>query len=169
MHFILCAELICSNRNKYFNFVQYISPTWNGTGSWNDPSYTPWTYLLYTINTTAADDLATQGARPSAAMILTKTNIPDLAPQGSTVTDKTFIKAIPVGYIWIWDFFLTNRSIISYIIPIFFLTNPSINFVYYHNQNRWPSFLAHLAVSRDLCITLSYQHSLCLTYVNYGK
>ena len=44
---------------------------WDGTGSWNPSSSKVRTYSSCTVNTIVADDLVTQRARASAAMVLT--------------------------------------------------------------------------------------------------
>ena len=49
----------------------HISRYWDGKCSWNLSSWKRMINLLYIINIIAADDLATQGARASAAMVLT--------------------------------------------------------------------------------------------------
>ena len=61
-----------------YNF--YIPPHWQDIGSWNPSSCKTRTCLFHTANIMAADDLATQGARTSAAMILTKLNRDNLVP-----------------------------------------------------------------------------------------
>ena len=57
-----------------------ISPPWYDAGSWNPSSIKTITYLFYIVNILAADVLATQGARASAAMILTKFNRDNSVP-----------------------------------------------------------------------------------------
>ena len=54
--------------------VYIIPPRWHDTGSWNSSPYKASTYLVYIINIMGADILDTQGARISAAMILTMVN-----------------------------------------------------------------------------------------------
>ena len=44
---------------------------WKGKSSWNPSSWMTRNYLSYTVNTMATDDLVMQGARWSAAMVLT--------------------------------------------------------------------------------------------------
>ena len=48
-----------------------IPPHWNDTGSWIFSWSKTIIYLFYIVNIMGADDLATQGARASATMILT--------------------------------------------------------------------------------------------------
>ena len=56
---------------KHIFIFHVIRLHWYGTGRWNSPSSKTRTCLLYIINIMAAGVLATQGARTSAAMILT--------------------------------------------------------------------------------------------------
>ena len=56
-------------RNMFASSI--ISHQWDGAGCWNPSTWKTMTSLSYMFNTMAADDLATQGARSSAAMILT--------------------------------------------------------------------------------------------------
>ena len=58
----------------YVSTILYHSSTLTWHGSWNLSSSDTRTYLIYIVNIMAADDLATQGARASATMILTMFN-----------------------------------------------------------------------------------------------
>ena len=51
--------------------LSIISEHRDDAGSWNLSSYKTMTCLLYIMNIMAADDLAMQGAKASAAMVLT--------------------------------------------------------------------------------------------------
>ena len=67
------AEFILRNNN----FARFItSQYWDGSSHWNPPSWKTRTCLFCTVNIITADDLATQGARPSAAMVQTMLSIP---------------------------------------------------------------------------------------------
>ena len=48
-----------------------IPPHWYVACCWNNSSWNTRTFLPYTVNTITADDLAMQGARSSASMVLT--------------------------------------------------------------------------------------------------
>ena len=65
-------------RAKFFRgnikhiFIFHVTPLhWYDTGGWDPSSNKPRTYPFYIVNIMAAGVLATQGARASAAMILT--------------------------------------------------------------------------------------------------
>ena len=68
-HTPCCAEVIFG-KHDIITF-SIISQHWDGTGSWNTSSWKTRTCLSCVIKTMAADDPATQGARLSAAMVLT--------------------------------------------------------------------------------------------------
>ena len=58
--------------NLFLNAYKYttISQQWYGTGCWNIPTRKTRTHLYYTVNTTAAANLAVQGARTSTALVM---------------------------------------------------------------------------------------------------
>ena len=67
----LCANFSKWNINIYNTFY-VIPPEWYDKGSWNPSSIKTRAYLFYIVNIImAADVLSIQGARASAAMILT--------------------------------------------------------------------------------------------------
>ena len=66
----VCAKFFRGNIKHICTFY-VIPPHWYDTGGWNPSSNKTRTYLFYIINIMAAGVLATQGARTSAAMILT--------------------------------------------------------------------------------------------------
>ena len=53
---------------------------WHNTGSWNPSSCKTMTYVFYIVKIMAVDDLAMQGARASATIILTMLNQINLVP-----------------------------------------------------------------------------------------
>ena len=59
-----------SEGSKHLFTFYVIPPHWHDTGSWNHSWCETRTCLFYITNIMAADDLVTQGARTSAAMIL---------------------------------------------------------------------------------------------------
>ena len=74
-------------RAKFFRwnirhiFTFHVIPLhWYDTGGWNPSSNKTMTYPFYRVNIMAAGVLATQGARTSAAMILTKLNRDNSVP-----------------------------------------------------------------------------------------
>ena len=74
-----------SENIKKVIFAHYImSQTWNRPGSWNSSLWKTTTRSSYIGDTTAADDLVTQGARASASMALTQfsRNIPATVLKG---------------------------------------------------------------------------------------
>ena len=64
------AAFIYKKHKNVFIF-SIISEHFDGTCSWNLSWRKTGMHLSYVINIMAADDLATQGARASAAMVLT--------------------------------------------------------------------------------------------------
>ena len=66
----LSYQIYCWKHNNIFALF-IISLHWDGTGSLKLSLQKTVTYFPYVFNTMAADVLATQGARTSAAMILT--------------------------------------------------------------------------------------------------
>ena len=66
----LCAKCFRGNIKHIFTF-HIIPPYWYDTGGWNPSSHKTRTYPFYIVNIMAAGVLVTQGARTSAAMILT--------------------------------------------------------------------------------------------------
>ena len=68
------SVLIVSEKWNWYTYIihfLYVFFNWIGTGSYNPSSLEIGIYLSYTFNIITADDLATQGARASAAMVLT--------------------------------------------------------------------------------------------------
>ena len=71
--------------NKKHTFTFYVIPphwynTGYNTGGWNPSSNKTRTYPFYRVNIVVAGVLATQGARPSAAMLLTQLNRDNSVP-----------------------------------------------------------------------------------------
>ena len=75
----LCAKFFRGNIKHIFAFY-VIPPHWYDTGDWNPPSNKTRTYPFYIVNIMTAGVLATQRARTSAAMILTKLNWDNSVP-----------------------------------------------------------------------------------------
>ena len=57
-------------KHKYVHAFSIVSQYWDGTDSWNFSSWKSRACLPCTVNTMAADDLATQGAKASAAHLV---------------------------------------------------------------------------------------------------
>ena len=57
-----------SGKNIFAHFIKF--QPWNGTDSWHSSSYKTLIRLSYAVNSIAVDDLATQGAMASAAMVV---------------------------------------------------------------------------------------------------
>ena len=74
----LHAKMFRGNIHIFTFYV--ISRHWYDAGSWNPFSSKTRTNLFYIVNIMAADVLATQGARASATMILTKLNRDNSVP-----------------------------------------------------------------------------------------
>ena len=58
-------------KHKHVFTFYVIPPYWHAKDNWNPSSCKTRTYLFHIVNIMVADDLATQGARVSAAMVLT--------------------------------------------------------------------------------------------------
>ena len=67
MHYIYCVDKTFWYVTLFWLFI--IPINWNAAGSWNPSSWKIGTCLSYLVNTMAVDNLATQGARASAAMV----------------------------------------------------------------------------------------------------
>ena len=67
-------------RHKNVSIIYIIPPSWIDTGSWNPSSCKTRSCLFCIVNIMAADGLATQGARASAAMLLTQLNQDNSVP-----------------------------------------------------------------------------------------
>ena len=69
----LCAKFFKRNPNLYLHFF-FISAHCEDTNNWNLSSWKTMACLFQIASIVTADDLATQGARASAAIILTLTS-----------------------------------------------------------------------------------------------
>ena len=61
--------------------ISIIPPHWHDTGYWNPFSCKTRSYLFYIVSIMGADALATQGARATTTMILTKLNWDNSVPR----------------------------------------------------------------------------------------
>ena len=84
-------------------------PSTSATRHWNLSSWTTRTNVSYIVNTMAADGLATQVARPSAAMVLTKfslnmsTSTPDGLSMDKYIHNNTYLTNFNVYNIPLYD------------------------------------------------------------------
>ena len=91
-------------QEKYKNaFVIYtIPPQWQTIDSWNPSLCKTGTYIIYTINIKADDDLATKGARASAAIVLTYLNQDNSFPACQILIDITYYTHIRIEIVFIF-------------------------------------------------------------------
>ena len=132
-------------------FTFYVTPPhWHVTGSWNPSSSMTRTYLLYVVNIMGTDDLATQWARASAAMIFT---------MFKHSHDIHYVQTLVSAPVWL------PHSMIKYIMYYVFWSTPKlmeswIRFFIYVDQ--WLRYYAHLLSFAVLICLLKYCLGKCV-------
>ena len=93
-NYLTLYMLIFSEGTKHISTFHVIPPYWHDTGNWNHSSWKTRTCLIHIANIMAADDLVTQRARASTAMILTYLNWDNSVPRFErSVCEKKYVIA----------------------------------------------------------------------------
>ena len=120
----------CFRWYRYTLEFEVYSACWNGSGCCNPSSMKPRTYQSYNVNTMTVDDLVTQGARTSIAMVLTyfAHSNPGLTGEGLIDFEINISHILVDGCFITWDtFFCLAYRVLDC------LTKEAIDFIAWHH------------------------------------